>query len=70
VDGARPPRTEVRDQVCVLLGGSSPLVLYSEAERPGGLCVRGEAYVHGWMFGQAVEKVRRGELKTCVFELV
>jgi hypothetical protein len=68
--GLGPPRREVGDKVCVLFGCSSPLVLYSDPTNPRGLCVRGEAYIHGWMFGEALEKIRLGELETSIFDLV
>ena len=68
--GLGPPKTEVGDKVCVLFGCSSPLVLYFDPANQKGLCVRGESYIHGWMFGEILEKIRLGELKTRIFDLV
>jgi hypothetical protein len=68
--GLGPPHTEVGDKVCVLLGCSSPQVLHSSPHLPDQYCIRGEAYMHGLMFGEAIQMLRKGTLREQTFSLV
>lgn len=68
--GLGPPHTQVGDKVCVLLGCSSPQVLHPSSHIPGHYCIRGEAYMHGLMFGEAIQMLRTGTLWEQTFSLV
>jgi hypothetical protein len=74
--GLGPPQTMPGQHICVLFGCSSPLVLKetgaasgSSGAKPEWL-VQGEAYVDGYMFGEAVEMERRREVRDQIFRLV
>jgi hypothetical protein len=68
--GLGPPHTQVGDKVCVLLGCSSPQVLHPSPHLPGHYCIRGEAYMHGLMLGEAIQMLRKGTLREQTFSLV
>ena len=68
--GLGPRETTPGQSICVLSGGSSPLMLKASDTIPGAWCVQGEVYMHGWMFGQAIEKMESGVLDSQVFRLV
>ena len=68
--GLAPPRTRPGDRVVVLFGCSSPLLLEHCAERPGHFRIRGEAYMHGFMFGEAIKLWQRGRLEQQTYHLV
>jgi hypothetical protein len=68
--GLGPPHTQAGDKVCVLLGCSSPQVLHPSPHLPGHYCIRGEAYTHGLMFGEAIQMLRTGTLWEQTFSLV
>jgi hypothetical protein len=53
-----PERARVGDIVCVLLGGDVPFVLRRGEEN---YTIIGEAYIHGFMDGKALELVEDGE---------
>jgi hypothetical protein len=67
--GLGPPHSQVKDKFCVLFGCSSPLVLYPSPDLPGHYCIRGEAYMHGLMFGEAIEILRKEILEEQTFSL-
>lgn len=48
-----PPDTEVRDSVCILLGGRVPYIL--RPKHGGAYTLVGESYVHGFMKGEALK---------------
>lgn len=61
-------RCRLNDRVCVVKGCSVPLVL--RPRQDGRYLVIGEAYVHGFMNGEAIEKLERSGEKDEVAELV
>ena len=65
-----PPHTQPGDRICVLFGCSSPLLLCESPNRPGRFELRGEAFVHSFMFGEAIEMWKRGQLQAENFGLV
>jgi hypothetical protein len=64
-----PAHTTSGDIIVVLHGCSSPLVLYQSSHNPGTYCIRGEAYIDGFMYGEALELCRQGRLNEQVFAL-
>ncbi|CAG8953817.1 hypothetical protein HYFRA_00006709 [Hymenoscyphus fraxineus] len=61
--GLAPEESRVGDLVCVLLGCSVPVILRPVKGSSGLYNFVGEAYVHGMMDGQAIEKLENGEFK-------
>lgn len=59
--GLVPRQTQVGDSVFILLSGSVVYVLRSTEEKRYALI--GEAYFHGMMDGEAIEKLQQGEFK-------
>ena len=62
-----PKVMEKGDVVCVLFGGKMPFVL-----RPwndGKFLLVGECYVHGFMQGEALELLERGEIDEEMFHI-
>ena len=55
--GMGPAHTAVGDQVCILYGCSSPILLNMSGNGNNELHVRGEAYVDGYMWGEAMAMV-------------
>jgi hypothetical protein len=55
-----------RDIICIPLGCCHPIILRKEENHYVNL---GEAYVDGYMYGEAMEMLERGELKLEEFEL-
>ena len=68
--GLAPPRTRPGDRIVVLFGCSSPLLLEEARDRPGYFRIRGEAYMHGFMFGDAIEMMKQGLLEEQAFNLI
>ena len=70
--GLAPPHTQPGDSICVLFGASSPLLLHpaSNSINSNRFYVRGESYLHGFMFGEAVDMYDRGQLKAKSFCLI
>jgi hypothetical protein len=62
-----PNVIEEIDIVCVLFGGKMPFYLRPSEDR---YMLVGECYVHGFMDGEAVETMSRGELSEQTFEIV
>ncbi len=56
--GLAPPHAEPGDQICVFHGGISPYIIRSSCQDPQGPKYRliGAAFVHGIMYGEAVEQ--------------
>jgi len=54
------------DLICIPLGCCHPVILRKVEEHYVNL---GEAYVDGYMYGEAMEMLERGELKLEEFEL-
>jgi hypothetical protein len=65
--GLVPDMARVDDVICVLLGCPHPMVFRKKGE---GWVVLGEAYVNGFMYGEAVDMMERGELEVLDFELL
>jgi hypothetical protein len=63
--GIGPVGTQPGDSVAVIFGGGVPYVIRAYEER---FQLVGEAYIHGLMSGEAVEKWRKGELEEKVVE--
>ncbi|KAF6811522.1 ankyrin and het domain protein [Colletotrichum sojae] len=53
--GLCPPEAQVGDAICVLFGCSVPVILRETSD--GYVELLGEAYVHGYMDGEAVENL-------------
>ncbi|KAK5083204.1 hypothetical protein LTR05_007088 [Lithohypha guttulata] len=68
--GMGPSEIRVGDDLYVLRGCSSPLVLRRAANHSTGSQIQGEAYIHGFMFGEAFELVGHGVLEEQVVVLV
>ena len=68
--GLAPPRTKPSDKIVVLFGCSSPLLLVEDKNRHGHFRIRGEAFVHGFMFGEAIALWKQGRLATQNFHLI
>lgn len=68
--GLAPPRTKVSDRIVVLFGCSSPLLLEEAPGMPDKFRIRGEAYMHGFMFGEAIQLWQRGLLSSRTFHLL
>jgi hypothetical protein len=64
--GMAPKMAIEGDVVCVLFGCPHPMVLRSVEDH---YIIIGEAYVHGYMYGQAIDRFERGELDARYFEL-
>lgn len=64
--GLVPIDTQVGDTICVVFGCPLPVIL-----RPvnGYFVFIGEAYVHQWMDGQAMQLYKTGELKRAAFQV-
>ena len=62
-----PKVMEEGDIVCVLFGGKMPFCLRPWSDQ---YLLVGECYVHGFMDGEAMEMMRRGEVLEKKFELV
>jgi hypothetical protein len=58
--GLGPIKARQGDHVCILYGCSVPLIF---RELKGGFSLVGEAYVHGFMDGEAIALVNEGKLK-------
>lgn len=58
------------DRICVLFGCSSPLLLLPHPTRSGAYISRGEAFVHGFMFGEAIREWEAEQRETKMFTLV
>ena len=68
--GMRPPCAKVGDVVVVIYGCTVPLVLRRRTEEDGGGFLNiGDAYLTGYMDGQAIDQVERGELKAQTFKI-
>ena len=65
-----PPLTLRGDRIFVLYGCTSPLVLRENPQRPGRYQTIGEAYIHGFMYGEAIQDEMNGLLtkQTIVLE--
>jgi len=50
------------DIICILFGASLPYIL-RKTERDGYYVLVGEAYVHGLMYGRAIEMLNEGRFK-------
>jgi hypothetical protein len=57
--GVAPPMTQVGDYIVILLGCDRPVILNQEDER---WKLQGDAYVHGFMNGEAVKLWESGKL--------
>ncbi|KAK0105888.1 hypothetical protein ONS95_004400 [Cadophora gregata] len=57
--GLAPASAEAGDMVCILLGCKYPVVLRRNKDRGGYLCI-GEAYVDGYMYGEAMRGLDGG----------
>ena len=68
--GMGPAHTSVGDKVCIIYGCSSPILLNASAQVGNELCVRGEAYVDGFMWGEGCNMRRQGIVQDQMFELV
>jgi hypothetical protein len=55
------------DRLCVLLGASVPFVLRQEGNH---YKLVGEAYVHGFMYGEAIGMMRKGELHVDTIDII
>ncbi|KAI3318073.1 hypothetical protein HD806DRAFT_512996 [Xylariaceae sp. AK1471] len=67
--GIVPLETRARDRICVLYGCSVPVILRRDDDRPFFFFV-GECYVHGIMYGEALDDVVAGNLLEREFDLV
>ena len=68
--GLAPPHTKVGDRIVVVFGCSSPLLLEPCSARQDHYSTKGEAYMHGYMFGEAVALWRQGRLHARRFNLI
>lgn len=69
--GIGPEVTSVGNEVCVLFGSPTPMVVWelpSAGEKLVRLC--GESYVHGIMHGEAVEAMEAGEFEETTFNII
>jgi len=62
-----PGETRVGDMLCVLLGGKLPVVL--RPVQDGQVAFVGECYVHGIMWGEAMDALEEGFYQVRDFEL-
>lgn len=65
--GIGPQSMQSGDLVCVILGARTPVVLRPLIEVDGAYELLGDCYVHGIMFGEAMDVVKKNTLK--IFEL-
>ena len=65
-----PPLTQHGDRIFVLYGCTSPLLLRENPQRPGRYETNGEAYIDGFMYGEAIQHEMDGLLtrRTIVLE--
>jgi hypothetical protein len=68
--GLAPPYTKPRDRIVVVFGCSSPLLLEEASDRSGHFRIRGEAYMHGFMFGEPVTMRKQGQLTKRTYNLI
>ena len=68
--GMGPPHTSIGDTVCIIYGCNSPILLNSSAGIANAHCVRGEAYVDGFMWGEGVHMSGQGIFQDQIFTLV
>jgi hypothetical protein len=54
------------DCICVLLGATVPLILRHQENH---YVLIGEAYVHGFMYGEAIEMMRSGSLEVKTIDI-
>jgi hypothetical protein len=59
-------RAQHTDKICIFPGASIPFIIRKEADN---YLLIGEAYVHGFMYGEAMQMMERGELKFTTIEL-
>jgi hypothetical protein len=64
--GMAPPNLAAGDQLVVLYGGRVPFLVRSVGKHYEFV---EETYVHGYMFGRAVDDERAGQLKSEIFRL-
>jgi hypothetical protein len=64
--GLFPKDTQVGDLVCVLFGCGMPVILRPYKD---GYQFIGEAYVHGWMDGEAMRRYYFGKLSAKTFKI-
>lgn len=68
--GLAPPRTQPMDRIVVLFGCSSPLLLQEVPGSQKSFRIRGEAYMHGFMLGEAIQYWRQGLLPSQRYNIV
>ena len=68
--GLGPPRTPPGDQVCILFGYRSAILLHTDQVSQHEYRIRGEAYVDGYMWGEAIDQLRKGVLQDRAFPIV
>lgn len=56
--GMVPANSRISDRLCVLIGASVPFVLRKQQQH---YIIIGEAYVHGFMYGHAIDLMYKGE---------
>jgi len=64
--GTGPDYMKTGDQVCVLLGGATPFIVRPNID---GYRLIGECYVHGLMYGEALQGIQTGEARIVEFRL-
>lgn len=64
-----PPLAQPGDRIFVLFGCTSPIVLRPNPQRPGYFQNNGEAYIHGFMFGEAIQDEMNGLLTKTVINV-
>jgi hypothetical protein len=64
--GISPDTSETGDLICVLLGCWMPVVL---RPKDGHYVLLGEAYVHGYMYGEAMAELAEGKFQLQDFEI-
>lgn len=62
--GTGPTHVKRGDQICILLGGATPLIVRPNDKR---YKLIGDSYVHGLMNGEAMQGLRRGEIRFLEF---
>jgi nitroimidazol reductase NimA-like FMN-containing flavoprotein (pyridoxamine 5'-phosphate oxidase superfamily) len=58
--GLAPAQACYMDHICILFGASVPFIFREEGDH---YVIIGEAYVHGFMYGRAIEMIEQGELE-------
>lgn len=64
--GLVPIDTEVEDVICVLFGCPMPVIMRPVEDY---YIFISEAYIHGWMDGEAMKRHESGELEKMTFEI-